>query len=50
VIGRLDDPSRLKNLSEVRINIGLDPKNFEGTSGKDGTFEDEEVKYEIIEK
>ncbi len=50
VIGRRDDNARPKSLSEVRINIGLDPKKFEESSKKGGIFEDEEVKYEIIEK
>jgi adenylate cyclase len=50
VLGRLDDPSRPKSLSEVRINIGLDPKKFEESTKNNGTFEDEEVKYEIIDK
>ncbi len=50
VIGRRDDNARPKSLSEVRIGIGLDPKKFDESSIKGVTFEDEEVKYEIIEK
>jgi adenylate cyclase len=50
VIRRLDDPAGPKTLSEVRIMIGLDPSKYKAATGKDGAFEDEEVKYEIIEE
>jgi adenylate cyclase len=48
VLGRLDDPSRIKTMDELRDMLGMEPQPFSRRSSDRDTTEEGEQKYEII--
>jgi len=48
VLGRLDDPSRIKTIDELRNALGMEPQPFSRRSTDKDSDEEGEKKYEII--
>lgn len=50
VLGRYDDPSRIKTLDELRVLLGMEPQPFNRRSSDSDSLEEGEKKYEIIKE